>query len=74
MRVLLFGILADAAGKTEVESNASDIVSLRRNLMDDFPSLSQYTFQFAVNKEKVNDNVSLNDHDEVALLPPFAGG
>jgi len=42
--------------------------------MDDFPSLSQYTFQFAVNKEKVNDNVSLNDHDEVALLPPFAGG
>jgi len=74
MKVLLFGVLAEAAGKSEVKMSASDINSLKENLYKEFPHLKNYSFQIAVNKEKVQMNASLNNDDEVALLPPFAGG
>jgi molybdopterin converting factor small subunit len=31
-------------------------------------------FKVAVNQSIVNADFKLNDNDEVALLPPFAGG
>jgi molybdopterin synthase sulfur carrier subunit len=45
-----------------------------QHLLDKFPSLSNYRFQVAVNKERIKGNVLLSDNDEIALLPPFAGG
>ena len=74
MNVLLFGVLADVTGKTEVEIKAIDTDSLKKDLLTQFPLLNQYRFQLAVNKEKIKNNVSLSEADEVALLPPFAGG
>ena len=74
MNVLLFGVLADVTGKSEVEIKAMDTDSLKKDLLIQFPMLNQYRFQLAVNKEKIRNNVALSEADEVALLPPFAGG
>lgn len=74
MNVLLFGVLADVVGKSEIRSDAKDVSSLKENMFHDFPQLKKYKFQIAVNKERVENNISLNDNDEIALLPPFAGG
>ncbi len=74
MNVLLFGVLADVTGKSAITMEAADLDSLKENLLTQFPVLKQYRFQFAVNREKAARNISLNRDDEVALLPPFAGG
>lgn len=67
-------MLAEVTGKSEIKSNAKDVNSLKENLFNEFPKLKKYKFQIAVNKEKIENNISLGDDDEVALLPPFAGG
>jgi molybdopterin converting factor small subunit len=41
---------------------------------DDFPEIAHYNFRIAVNNEIVNEDPVLNDGDEVAYMPPFAGG
>jgi len=74
MKILFFGVLADVTGKTGIEMEADDLDSLKKNLSFEFPELNQYRFQWAVNKEKVEKNTLLNSNDEIALLPPFAGG
>ena len=75
MKVLLFGVLADAVGKSVIETEAApDIENLRAKLKTEFPLLNDYSFQIAVNKEKATNNISLNNDDEIALLPPYAGG
>lgn len=74
MNVLLFGVLTDVIGKSKINIEAKDIDSLKNKLFREFPDLNKYKFQFAVNKEKVDTNVLLNDTDEIALLPPYAGG
>jgi molybdopterin converting factor small subunit len=73
--VLFFGILADVA-QTGIKAyrDVSSFSDLMNRIYDDFPSIRHYTHRVAVNNEIVNDNVVLKDRDEVALLPPFAGG
>jgi molybdopterin converting factor small subunit len=74
MNILLFGVLADVAGKRSIDMKADDMNSLKGNLLNLYPDLANYKFQFAVNREKIEGNILLNDSDEIALLPPFAGG
>lgn len=73
--VIFFGILADVA-QTGMKAyrDVSSFSDLMNRINDDFPSLRHYTFRVAVNNEIVNDDAMLNDRDEVAFLPPFAGG
>ena len=74
MNVLLFGVLTDVVGQSKLKMKANDIDSLKIILLNEFPEFANYKFQFAVNKEKVEQNIPLCEGDEVALLPPFAGG
>ncbi len=73
--VLFFGILADATGLHVKSYNGIDSYDdLRHRLEDDFPGIFHYNFRIAVNREITGDDPVLNDGDEVACLPPFAGG
>jgi molybdopterin synthase sulfur carrier subunit len=75
MKILLFGALTDITGKSVIEMEpVNDLETLRRNLFAKFPMLRNYNFLVAVNKEKIGNNIILNPDDEIALLPPFAGG
>ena len=75
INVLFFGILSEITEKQNLE--LTDIVNLRAlqsHLWKTYPEIKDMDYRFAINKEIVNGKVEFKDGDEVALLPPFAGG
>jgi molybdopterin synthase sulfur carrier subunit len=75
MNILAFGVLAEIMGGFVVQVEpARDTDTLRSRLSQQFPTLQKYPFQVAVNRQRVAGNTLLNESDEIALLPPFAGG
>ncbi len=73
-----FGMAAEAVGKRgesfEFESSVN-VGKLKKALQCAYYKLDRMEFQIAVNMEVVLDGDELlNDGDEVALLPAFAGG
>ena len=75
IRVKLFGLLVDAAGKSELQiENSSDTDSLKKQILLDYPNLANKSFIVAVRKQIIGNNQKLENGDEVAFLPPFAGG
>jgi MoaE-MoaD fusion protein len=79
VRVRLFGALAERAGTGEVVVDVSDgssagdvLEALRVHNPDTSPLLGQVSV--AVNLETVSPEHPLAEDDEVALLPPVAGG
>ena len=75
IRVKLFGLLADTVGKSELQiENASDTDSLKKQMLLDYPHLASKSFIVAVRKQIIGNNQKLENGDEVAFLPPFAGG
>jgi molybdopterin synthase sulfur carrier subunit len=75
VKVLFFGVLAEVAGtnfKHYMEVNS--IGDLNHRIMDDFPEVPHYNFRIAINGEIIDNDAPLKNGDEVALMPPFAGG
>lgn len=72
--VLFFGPLIDATGVDELKIDATDTTALQHYLKTAYPALSGHSFAVAVNGELIRDTTILNEHDEVALLPPYSGG
>lgn len=75
INVLFFGILSEITKKQNLE--LADIVNLRAlqsYLWKTYPEIKDMDYRFAINKEIVDGKVEFKDGDEVALLPPFAGG
>ena len=75
IKVLLFGVLAEKAGVQNVElENMKDLDSLKDYFFSKYPEFEELSFQVSVNQELVYGSIKLADGDEVAFLPPFAGG
>jgi molybdopterin converting factor subunit 1 len=75
IRVLFFGRLRDVVGTNEIiASDIKDIEDLKRYLFEKFPKLKGEIFSVALNYEIIHTNENLKDNDEVALIPPVAGG
>ena len=75
INVLLFGNLADKAGKSSFSvEDVHDINDLMNKLKSQFTFLVNSRYVIAKNQKIVRDNALLNDGDEIAILPPFAGG
>lgn len=75
IKVLLFGILAEKAGIDEIElEDIKSINSLTKYFITRYPPFADYKFFISVNQTLVNGDKRLNEGDEIALLPPFAGG
>ncbi|HDZ41819.1 MAG TPA: MoaD/ThiS family protein [Bacteroidetes bacterium] len=75
IRVLLFGVLAEEAGRQELElDNVSSLDGLKKQMIAQYPSFADYKFNISVNHALARGNKNLHEGDEVALLPPFAGG
>ena len=76
INVLFFGNLAEI---TQVQTMQVDQVdnlqALQNTLNTKYPGLAEQPYKLAVNETLINAaNQSLNDGDEVAFLPPYAGG
>ena len=79
LTVKLFGALREQAGSKELELELPDgsrVCDLRRVLAATYPVLEKYEERIAasVNLELAGPDQVLADGDEVALLPPVAGG
>ena len=76
IKIKYFGAIAEQTGQTEEHISADDFGSLeelKSHLLSKYQSIGQHSFQMAVN-QALTESANLQDGDEVALLPPFAGG
>ena len=75
MKIKVFGVLSEVVQNTEIETKpVFNTDSLINDLMHNYPLLKNYRFQVVVNQEKIEGNTLLMDGDDIALLPPYAGG
>jgi molybdopterin synthase sulfur carrier subunit len=75
VNLIYFGSVTDVTGiqSEEIESPAT-LNELSELLISRFPGLSALNYRFSVNRKLTSENPQLADGDEIALLPPFAGG
>lgn len=76
IQVLFFGPLTEITGANQIRvESAGNLQELTDVLAAEYPELNKQAYKWAVNKTLVNNHDQpLKDGDEVALLPPFAGG
>ena len=75
IKVTFFGQLEDvtACKNTWVE-DVSTTEELKNKLHTLFPKLADFNYLLAHNQEIATNERALTEQDELALLPPFAGG
>ncbi|NHM07103.1 MoaD/ThiS family protein [Flavobacterium sp. CYK-4] len=78
LTVKYFGIIADFTQKKEtflpLDASIDTIEKLLCYLQELYPEIKNVTFSIALNEKLISKNEALIDGDEIALLPPFAGG
>lgn len=71
-----FGLVAEAAGKNEELLHFEGLLTsgeLKQKCLENLTIQDKDAIQVAVN-QNLDDTIEIKDGDEVALLPPFAGG
>lgn len=75
VKVIVYGILAEIIGENEIIlKSVKDISDLKNKIINKYPRIQRYKYIVSVNKSITDLNHNLNNNDEVALIPPFAGG
>lgn len=74
MEVLLFGLIAEKAGTDRLSITAPDTRALKQALEGRIEGLASLSYALAVDRKITQGNVELKGSEEIALLPPFAGG
>lgn len=74
MQVLLFGLIAEKAGAERIELQARSLGELRRLLAERIEGLEKLSHAIAVNRRIIREDLPLSGDEEIAVLPPFAGG
>lgn len=74
MRILLFGMIAERAGTDRLDVEAATLGELKHTLAQRIEGLDKLRYAIAVDRRIVKDDMPLTGKEEIALLPPFAGG
>ena len=79
VKVLFFGALREQAGRPQLDVELAEgarVADLRRTLEQRIPAVEKFgeRLRLAVNLELAGEDHALAEGDEVALLPPVAGG
>jgi molybdopterin converting factor small subunit len=75
IKVLFFGAITDVTQCAQVEiSDYTSTHQLLNYLHEQYPLLQHYKFSMALNGKFMAADYALNEGDELALMPPFAGG
>lgn len=76
LNVKYFGMIAEWAGSVEqsVLFDGATVLDLKTQLEAEHPKLKGISYQVAVNQKIASNGTFLSEKDELAVLPPFAGG
>lgn len=74
MEVLLFGMIAERAEVGTLQLDAKNMKELRDQLAMCIKGLNELSFSIAVDRTIVHGEMDLIGNEEIAVLPPFAGG
>lgn len=74
MEVRLFGAIAEKAGASTIQLDAPTVAELRQALIQRIPGLANLSHAIAVERRIVTGDHALSGTEEIAVLPPFAGG
>ncbi len=76
LKIKYFGMLSEIAENDSefLELNPISVSELKKVLQERYPKFITMNFKIAVNHSLVDESASLKNNDEIALLPPFAGG
>ena len=78
MDLKLFGVAKDIIGSNKLSITAEDFATvgeLKQWLSQQYPKLQQLrSVAVAINSEYAEDNQSLQNAHEIALIPPVSGG
>lgn len=74
-----FGIIADITQKKEevliAENDVNTVKKIKSIIEINYSNILNIKYSISVNKKLItNCDVELNHKDEIAFLPPFAGG
>ncbi|MBX0291661.1 molybdopterin converting factor subunit 1 [Hymenobacter sp. HSC-4F20] len=78
LKIALFGIAREIVGQPSLEVSAPEgqsVQTLLAGLREQYPALSRLSsLAVAVNNEYAEDDTTLSERDEIALIPPVSGG
>ncbi|HAP68831.1 MAG TPA: MoaD/ThiS family protein [Flavobacteriales bacterium] len=76
LNVKYFGMIAEWAGSEngQLDFSGTSVVELRSEIEKRIPGLNSSSYQIAVNRVIATDEAIITLGDEIAILPPFAGG
>lgn len=78
IKLRYFGLVADHTKKKDevifFEGNSVTLLEVETRLHEAYPELTSTLYSFAVNQKLIQGTTTVNHLDEIALLPPFAGG
>lgn len=78
INLLCFGIAKDIMGGSNVTFNLTapyNVKHLKLSLVKRYPKFQNISsFQIAVNETYADNEITLNEKDEVVIIPPVSGG
>lgn len=75
LKIIFFGNLTEITKTNQIEIDyITSLSKLKNYLFNNYPKLTENNFRISVNCKIINNDINLNCGDEIALLPPFAGG
>ena len=78
IKILTFGIARDIIGKSLFEMTFTEggtVEQLKAQLLEKYPRFGNLaSLMIAVNEEYGQEDTVLNEKDDIALIPPVAGG
>lgn len=75
-KITYFGLIADQTKVTEEVFNFENksVKYLKDWLFEKYPNIKEIKFQMAVNLKLENEDRIILQGEDIAILPPFAGG
>ncbi|MUV36531.1 Molybdopterin synthase sulfur carrier subunit [Lentibacillus sp. JNUCC-1] len=76
VNVLFFAGLQEAVGRHEIELDAAGMTveELKNHVLSTYNINHINHVMVAVNEEYASDNITVQDNDTVAFIPPVSGG
>ena len=73
-----FGVIAEIMGSEfevlNIQSETITLKDLDEIIVEKNNLLKEQKYKIAVNQSIIDRNITINENDEIALLPPFSGG